>query len=291
MPDEIKLPNDVDKETKEILEEMKEDGLIEPNPEEKPKADEPKETPPKVEKPEVKSEEDSGKVEPEEPEDLPENTKRTPETVPLPKYMKMRDKVKELEVELGKIKDSPKTEEKKDEDIDKLVSSMSNELSEELGVDKTKFEGIFGKFASTIMSKSKPPAELLDVIKKVQEQEAWKKEQELFDKEFEGLVKDFPNEKINKDDLKKMAFRSDMADKGLFEIYFRHLKKEEQPNKKSAETSKRGVSKMEKQVDYGNLSTEEIVNLSDDEFDELSKNLEKGHSRLTIIDDRGNKVK
>jgi hypothetical protein len=64
----------------------------------------------------------------------------------------------------------------------------------------------------------------------------------------------------------------------------------EAPKKKSAESSKGGVSKMERAVDYNNLTNEDIVNMNDDEFDEYSKSLEGKQSRLTIFDDKGNRV-
>jgi len=279
------------KETQEILDEIKEETPVEAKPAEAKveKAEEPK--------PEVKVEPE--KVEPElkEEEEVPDFEQnregRTPQTVSLHKHLRLKDKVKNLEAEIETIRASKQTIEQKDEDIEQLVGSTAEELSSNLGLDKEMLADVFGKFANGIISKTKMPNEVAEVIKKVKEQEAWQKEEELFNREFDSLKKEYPDEKLDKEQLHQMAFREDMSKKSLFEIYFRNVKptiKEPEPKKRSAESSKPGVSKMDKQVDYNNISTEEMLAMSDEEFDQYSKAIEGKRSRLTTFDNKGNRV-
>jgi len=286
----------IDKESQEILDEMKQDGIP-------VEGDEPEvKTEPKVEpkgEPEVKVEEpkDEVKTESEEDEEEPEydsgRPQRIPQTVPLPKYMKLKDEVADLKGKLEEINKSNQPKEQKDEEIEAVIGSISQELAEDLGLDKSKLEGAFGKLANSIMAKSKMPEAVAEVFKKAQEREAWAKEEDIFNQEVKALQTEFPDEKINKDTLHELAFNEKFSKKSLYEIYFRNIKPDqsEEKKKKSAESAKGGTDKSKKIVDLTkDLSSDEILELSDEEFDELSKEKSKGQSSRTIYDHHGNKI-
>ena len=275
-------------ETQEIEAEMEADNPTpDENPEEKQeeksesedKAEEtekekPEEEAPEEEAPEEESEESEEEEETKEKvEDKTETeSKRTPRTVPYKKYKEEKKTRQSLEKDLEDLKSQAEDKKSTSEDITNLTSK----IAEETGIDQS----VFDDFAKAIIGKTKIPDEVLEVLNKNKQENAWAEEDRLFNESFEKLEKDFPDEDLDRKKIKDLAFTEGHENDSLYEIYFRHIKPHRSPKKKSAESAKPGTTKGETKKSYKDMTDAEMAQLSDEEFDKASEARGKEGSRL-----------
>ncbi len=286
-----------DKESKEILEEMKKDGVLpeEETPEElkdpKPPVDDkdlkdknkkpPVDEPGKPKEPDAEEEEeedDDGKGE-KDNEEEPVNRPR--KYIPLKKLKKIKEshekEVTDLKARIAELEkgskpavDAPNAEDKPENLAD---DPKIKELAEKHNVEPELLIGLVDILQSKVKPKEVIKPELAKdleaLIEKSKQAEISKKHQELFEKEFAGLVKDYPDEDIasHKDELKQLAFGK-YNKESLFEIFFRRYKPEN-GSRKGSEQLKPGAKKpIDEKPDFDTMSEDDAIKtLSDEEFD------------------------
>ena len=212
--------------------------------------------------------EDDGKEEKEEEE----KPSRSIKSMPLKKFKKYEEKWKTKEAELeSKILELSKGQAKGKD------NQGIKELAEETGMD----ESVLEKIVNMAGSRNKLPEGLLEKIDKIGKQNEDERESLLFNKEFDSLVKDFPEAKEIKDKLKDVAYTEGYEKVSLRMLYLGSEFKEN-PKKKTAEGSKGGSKRGGEVLDFDNLTPEQIKGLSDENFDKYSDYMEK-KSKPTII--------
>jgi len=279
-----------DKETQEIIDEMKAEGLPllgeeEKEEEELEEPEEPK-TPEEPKEPEEAEPTDPlSPKEPEEPKD-PNAAKveRPAQFMPLAKFNDQKAKweeQKQAEIEQVRRETAAEYETKIQELSGKPASAKLDDeiakFAEEKGLDEELIKGIVGLVRNTQQSSIDPNVQsvISELVKEKEYKETIAKHESLFEEELSNLQKDYPDESISsiKDKLKELAFSEGYNTKSLFEIYFRHYKPSVE-KKKTFEPSKGGVSRTQP-IDHNKVMEDPnaINNLSDEEFDKMSEEL------------------
>jgi hypothetical protein len=275
-----------DKETQEIIDEMKAEGLpligeekeegdIE-EPEELKAPTEPKETeptdPPEPKEPKAPTDTDTGKVE------------RPAQFMPLAKFNDQKAKweeQKQIEIEQARQDVAAEYEKKIQEfsgspDSAKLDDKIAK-FAEEKGLDEEMIRGVVELVRNTQQPTIDPKVQsvISDLIKEKESKDVIAKHEGLFDEEVSNLQNEYPDEPISsiKDKLHDLAFSEGFNTKSLYEIYFRHYKPGVE-KKKTFEPSKGGVGRTQP-VDPNRIMDDPnaINDLSDEEFDKISDEL------------------
>lgn len=297
-PLKIQPGNDVpDKETQEIIDSMRKDGIappheaaagIEPNPTNQGDQKTEEVIPPKEpdQKGEDRKQDDKNKQ-----VDIPPD--RTPRFIPYSRHKEILDKEREkwtsdeiaklskeverLSSQIDTRPDTQKGDAEKDADVKKFAETHN--LEESVVVD------LLGLVEKRLPKQEKDPG--LEAFKEKQEEE---RQEAVFQRDFNTnvvpLIKaEHPNytpdeiEKI-KDKIFELAFSDELLKTPITRIY----KSEDEfrapapsPSRRSSEPSKGGSQQQMKQVDYDNITAEDISQMSDDEFDKYSEEMGRRH--------------
>ena len=299
------MKNVPDKETQELIDEMKAEGLPvlgEEEGEESLEDKEPKEPKEPEEPKEPKTPEPTDPKEPEEPKEpkepeepkepkTPASVERPAQFMPLAKFNDLKSKWEsDKQAEISKAREETKAEyETKIQELSgkpasaKLDSEITK-FAEERGLDEDVIKGIVDLVRTTQTTIDPNVQNVISDLVKDREQNALiAKHEGLFDEEMSNLQKDYPDEPISslKEKLHELAFSEGYNKQSLFEIYFRHVKPTTE-KKKTFEPSKGGVSRTQSLDPNKILEDPNAVNdLSDEDFDKLSEQLgEKRTVRL-----------
>lgn len=282
-----------DKETQEIIDEMKAEGLPLLGEEEKEEEEleEPEEPKTPEEPKEPKEAEPTDPQTPKEPEEPKEpkdpnaaQVERPAQFMPLAKFNDQKAKweeQKKAEIEKVRQETAAEYEAKIQELSGKPASAKLDDeiakFAEEKGLDEELIKGIVGLVRNTQQSSIDPKVQsvISELVKEKEYNETLAQHENLFNDEIANLQKDYPDEPISsiKDKLHELAFSEGYNTKSLFEIYFRHYKPSVE-KKKTFEPSKGGVSRTQP-VDPNKVMEDPnaINNLSDEEFDKMSEEL------------------
>lgn len=282
-----------DKETQEIIDEMKAEGLPLLGEEEKEEEEleEPEEPKTPEEPKEPKEAEPTDPQTPKEPEEPKEpkdpnaaQVERPAQFMPLAKFNDQKAKweeQKKAEIEKVRQETAAEYEAKIQELSGKPASAKLDDeiakFAEEKGLDEELIKGIVGLVRNTQQSSIDPKVQsvISELVKEKEHNETLAQHENLFNDEIANLQKDYPDEPISsiKDKLHELAFSEGYNTKSLFEIYFRHYKPSVE-KKKTFEPSKGNVSRTQP-VDPNKVMEDPnaINNLSDEEFDKMSEEL------------------
>lgn len=282
-----------DKETQEIIDEMKAEGLPLLGEEEKEEEEleEPEEPKTPEEPKEPKEAEPTDPQTPKEPEEPKEpkdpnaaQVERPAQFMPLAKFNDQKAKweeQKKAEIEKVRQETAAEYEAKIQELSGKPASAKLDDeiakFAEEKGLDEELIKGIVGLVRNTQQSSIDPKVQsvISELVREKEYNETLAQHENLFNDEIANLQKDYPDEPISsiKDKLHELAFSEGYNTKSLFEIYFRHYKPSVE-KKKTFEPSKGGVSRTQP-VDPNKVMEDPnaINNLSDEEFDKMSEEL------------------
>lgn len=282
-----------DKETQEIIDEMKAEGLPLLGEEEKEEEEleEPEEPKTPEEPKEPKEAELTDPQTPKEPEEPKEpkdpnaaQVERPAQFMPLAKFNDQKAKweeQKKAEIEKVRQETAAEYETKIQELSGKPASAKLDDeiakFAEEKGLDEELIKGIVGLVRNTQQSSMDPKVQsvITELVKEKEYNATLAQHENLFNDEIANLQKDYPDEPISsiKEKLHALAFSEGYNTKSLFEIYFRHYKPSVE-KKKTFEPSKGGVSRTQP-VDPNKVMEDPnaINNLSDEEFDKMSEEL------------------
>lgn len=276
-----------DKETQEILDEMASEA----------KAETAKEEPAKAEEPVVEEEPKAKVEEPKATEELPVEEEDKPQRqqhyVPLKKLTKQKDKYEAQIAELkGQLTSQPtQAVEKLQADVQKASTSKEqSDLVKSYATQHNLDPNIVGDLVEVIKSQVGLPQEDLDSIKATKDRlaqiEARENEQKQlaeFDRDFDKLVKNYPDVESKKDQLKELAFSEDYLKLSLEKIVLAEQDTFLVERKKSAEPG-RGGNKASGVAFDRVLSPQEMNDLSDADFDKYSDWLAtQGKGRLQVV--------
>ena len=198
------------------------------------------------------SEESKDEDKEEEKGDTKEKIDRTPRSIPYGKFKAERDKVKKLKGEVSTLETA--AEELSQKQISqKDISKDLESLASEFGVE----EKFLSQLVNLISSQNKIPQDVLNKVAKIDGLTDGRFQDEMFEKEFNKLVKDNPTVGGFKSKLKELAFSEEFAKAPLKRIFLAHP--EEFKTKKTAETSKRGTG------EGGGVTFQDINDMPDEE--------------------------
>lgn len=277
----IQAPQEASPDTQAILQELAKeghqvDGISDAKPEEKvePKAPALEEKPLEDKKPDdvvPKPEDDEGKK--------PEKPEREPKYVPVSKHNEERHKRQEAEERAAAAEKAAEDlraqlAEKADQSIENDLDARAKRLAEKHDIDVEFAKDLLAESAS----KTVLPPELLEDLKIAKEfraqheQQAREQQQETgFSKEFDAIIKEFPDMADRKEDLKQLAFSEGNIQTSLrrLTLEYRHDNQMDKPGRKTAEAPTQGKKEVGEVIDYANITEEEVQNLSPEKFDEL----------------------
>ncbi len=295
-----KIPDD--KETQEIIDEMKAEGLPLLGDEEREDDEEPKEpkepkTPEEPKEPKEEPTDPQNPQEPKEPKE-PEEPKdpnaakveRPAQFMPLAKFNDQKAKweeQKQIEIEQVRRETAAEYETKIQELSGKPASAKLDDeiakFAEERGLDEELVKGIIDLVRNSTQQSTIDPkvqSVISDLVKEKEYKDTLAQHESLFNEEVANFQKEYPDEPISsiKDKLHDLAFSEGFNTKSLYEIYFRHYKPSVE-KKKTFEPSKGGVSRTQP-VDPNRVmeDPDAINNLSDEEFDKMSEELGRKHT-------------
>lgn len=271
----------VDQETKEIIDELKDEN---PEADTPPEEDKEEEKESEEETEEDKADEAEESEEESEEEDEPDKAEVEPKpvrpvkAVPVKKYQDEKRKWKEqnsnLKLEIEKLQQAKPDQSETEKELD------LGELAEEYGVDK--------EFVNKLASKISAKAQLPDTDKAKLDFLTAKYETEKADTEFDSAVgklqEDYPDEPIAdyKDKIKKLGYTEGYTELSTYELYFRLVKPEIPTKKKTAEKTKSSGEVSKEVLDYDNVSETDIDNMSDTEFDEYTEHQASKEKKFNI---------
>jgi len=291
------MKNELDKDTQEILEEMKAD--VEDTSDEESTEDE--DASEEEEEVEENSEEESSEDKEEDvssedettdsEDDEEEKEEESPYQEPTMTVAKHQKKKKILDDKIGERDERIKALE---DEVSKYKSKVSNprikQLAENYGFDE--------KFVSEVVDvvKDSVPDMSEDIKAFKQKQEQLNQSsmyEEDFDKNISPVMKesypDITSAKTNaiKAELRKLKFTKELANVPLDYIFTKHKAKFDSivnPKiKKTAEKSKAGSGGRGKTIDYSNIDSDDIKGMSDKDFDKYSEAMAGKQNRFKIV--------
>ena len=292
MSDDIQARENASPETQEILKELEAEGAEIAT---ETKVEEPKpETKPEV-KTETKPEET--KVEPAEDPDKktdqgkkPEKIEREPKFVPVSVHNVERHKrqeaerqaedarreAEELKIALAKKADKPVGEDE--------IDSASKVLAEKHNLEPDFVKDLLSTSTDLAAKRgglSKEAEADLAAIKQMKAQadeSARAAAQETgFNKEFDEVLKEFPDLADRKEDLKQLAFSEGNVNTSLRRIALEYIHDNPPPaaGKRSSESPARGKPTETDVIDFANITDEQFDNLTDEQHDQYMAYLAK----------------
>lgn len=256
---------ELDADTKKILEDMAAEA-----PKEEPKPEEPKVEAPEPEptpEPEADTADKEDESEAEEETELPEKVERTPRYMPISKFQKQKAKwesqLAEREAELATLR-SQKPEPAANADLETVAQKHG------IGVD------VLADITQAIRKQVAIPESELAEIKKFKEFAAKQAEEAGFERDYTRLAEQFPdaNDPKVKAEVKKLAYTEKLANVPLQYIYKFHFDAPKKPAVKTAEPSRTAVQG-KPTLDFDNVTSEQISNMSDAEFAKYSDEMAK----------------
>jgi hypothetical protein len=227
-------PSTLKPEQKKIMEEIAAEEAVEKK----------EEIPAKEEKKPDQAEAKAEVEEKEEPEteDEDEEKERPVRAIPIAKYQdekkKWRDKETGYKSQIEDLQQKASQGKDTANDIDGIIEEFPE-------VNRSFLE----KVVSVAEARAAKKAQLSPDIEKklaIFEQERLEKHQnKMFKTELAKLKEEYPDEEIDKDKLKEMAFLEGYENKSLYELHFRHLKPKQAPKKKTAEAGRGGANRGE----------------------------------------------
>jgi len=282
----------MDKETQELMDEMKADGETFAEPE-TPKEETPTPEPKEEQKEELEGEKPKDEEIEEAPEEPPERTPRKPKEIPAWK---------------AKIAEKRAAKEAKAEAVEQPKEDIKNEPKQEVSDAKDKIAKLKEKYKDTVTeqflddladlipSKSKVelPDEVKDKLKRLDEvlaSNSKQKEDLEYNQHFSAQVAPLLKEQhpsISDEDLQSVqtALKNHYFDeryislsaKEIYTLKADELKDLISPEPKSGgEKGTKGVARGNKEIDYSNITEEEYANLSDEEAQKVEDYLVKTH--------------
>ncbi len=292
MSDDIQARENASPETQEILKELEAEGaeittetkVEEPKPEAKPEV----KTETKPEETKVEPVEDPDKKP--DPGKKPEKVEREPQFVPVSKYNDERHKRQEavkaaedLKRRVEEAEAAAKAGKPKGEQTDE-IDAASKALAEKHNLEPDFVKDLLNtstELAAKRGGLSKEAEADLAAIKQMKaqaEESARAAAQETgFNKEFDDVIKEFPDLADRKEDLRQLAFSEGNVNTSLRRIALEYIHDNPppKPGKKSAETPSRGKATENEVIDFANLTEDQFDNLTDEQHDQYMAYLAK----------------
>lgn len=284
-PEQQKILDEIAAEEASKAPKVEETPKEEPKPEEKPvMPEEPKE---EVKEEEESDEEDSEFADENEEDD---HSSRRPKFVRLEKHLKIRDRVKELEAQLAdyqkpKSEPTPVEQQAMVDEVEEFAKANGYDAEQTRKLVDMAEKGAYKKLEQMFASKF---AQLDEVAQKAKQEREVAEQENIWNTQFNDLIKQFPDSKEHIDSLKgtikKYAFSKEFHQAPLEAIYA-YLKevKGMKPAEKSktVESGQGGAKTQDVTLDFDRIVRENdesaIRSMSSDVFAQFSDYIKKNN--------------